>query len=58
MDSAAVAFTTLDYLIFGVYLFVIVGLGLWVSQEEEGRKTVPTTSWPARRSRSRRSAPR
>ncbi|MCS3610095.1 sodium/sugar symporter [Salinibacter ruber] len=38
MDSAAVAFTTLDYVIFGVYLFVIVGLGLWVSQEEEGEE--------------------
>ncbi|WP_103027126.1 sodium/sugar symporter [Salinibacter altiplanensis] len=38
MDSAAVAFTTLDYLIFGVYLVVIVGLGLWVSQEEEGEE--------------------
>mgnify|MGYP006279032417 CR=1 FL=1 len=38
MDDAAVAFTTLDYLIFGVYLFVIVGLGLWVSQEEEGKE--------------------
>jgi SSS family solute:Na+ symporter len=38
MDSAAVAFTTLDYLIFGVYLFVIVGLGLWVSREKEGEE--------------------
>jgi SSS family solute:Na+ symporter len=37
MDSA-VAFTTLDYLIFGVYLFVIVGLGLWVSREKEGEE--------------------
>ncbi len=36
MDPAAVAFTTLDYIIFGVYLLVIVGLGLWVSREEEG----------------------
>lgn len=37
MDSA-VAFTTLDYIIFGIYLFVIVGLGLWVSREEEGEE--------------------
>ena len=37
MDSA-VAFTTLDYVIFGIYLFVIVGLGLWVSREEEGEE--------------------
>jgi SSS family solute:Na+ symporter len=35
MDSA-VAFTTLDYAIFSVYIAVIVGLGLWVSQEEDG----------------------
>ena len=34
----AVAFTTLDYVIFGVYLFVIIGLGLWVSREEEGKE--------------------
>jgi len=38
MDSATVAFTTLDYLIFGAYLFIIVGLGLWVSREEEGEE--------------------
>jgi SSS family solute:Na+ symporter len=37
MDSASVPFATLDYIIFGVYLFVIVGLGLWVSREEEGK---------------------
>lgn len=37
MDSA-VAFTTLDYLIFSVYLLVIIGLGLWVSREEEGKE--------------------
>ncbi|MFB6279916.1 MAG: sodium/sugar symporter [Salinibacter sp.] len=36
--ESAVAFTTLDYIIFGIYLFVIVGLGLWVSQEEEGEE--------------------
>lgn len=38
MEESAVAFTTLDYIIFGIYLFVIVGLGLWVSQEEEGEE--------------------
>lgn len=36
--DAAVAFTTLDYVIFGVYIFVIVGLGLWVSREKEGKQ--------------------
>ena len=34
----AVSFTTLDYAIFAIYLFVIVGLGLWVSREEEGEE--------------------
>jgi SSS family solute:Na+ symporter len=38
MESASVPFSTLDYLIFGVYLFIIVGLGLWVSREEEGEE--------------------
>jgi len=38
MDSAAVPFSTLDYIIFGVYIFVIVGLGLWVSREEGGKE--------------------
>ena len=38
MDDAAVAFTTLDYIIFGAYIFVIVGLGLWVSREEGGKE--------------------
>lgn len=38
MDSAAVPFATLDYIIFGVYIFVIVGLGLWVSREKEGEE--------------------
>jgi len=37
-SDPAVAFTTLDYLIFGIYLVVIVGLGLWVSREEEGKE--------------------
>lgn len=36
--ESAVAFTSLDYAIFGVYLAVIVGLGLWVSREEEGKE--------------------
>ena len=36
--ESAVAFTTLDYAIFGVYLLVIVGLGLWVSREDEGKE--------------------
>jgi len=38
MDSASVPFATLDYIIFGVYLFVIIGLGLWVSREKEGQE--------------------
>lgn len=38
MDSAAVPFATLDYIIFGVYILVIVGLGLWVSREKEGKE--------------------
>jgi SSS family solute:Na+ symporter len=38
MESASVPFATLDYIIFGVYIFVIVGLGLWVSREEEGKE--------------------
>ena len=38
MDTASVPFATIDYVIFGIYLLVIVGLGLWVSQEEEGQE--------------------
>ncbi|PQJ33399.1 sodium/glucose cotransporter [Salinibacter sp. 10B] len=38
MDSASVPFAALDYIIFGVYLFIIIGLGLWVSREKEGRQ--------------------
>ena len=38
MDTASVPFATIDYIIFGVYLLVIVGLGLWVSREEEGQE--------------------
>lgn len=38
MDSAAVPFATLDYIIFGVYILIIVGLGLWVSREKEGKE--------------------
>ncbi|MFB6248112.1 MAG: sodium/glucose cotransporter, partial [Salinibacter sp.] len=37
MDTASVPFATIDYVIFGIYLLVIVGLGLWVSREEEGQ---------------------
>lgn len=38
MESAAVPFATLDYIIFGVYIFIIIGLGLWVSREKEGEE--------------------
>ena len=38
MDAASVPFSTLDYVIFGIYIVVIVGLGLWVSREKEGKE--------------------
>ncbi len=48
--ESAVAFTPLDYAIFGVYLLVIVGLGLWVSQEEEGKEKDSTDYFLASKS--------
>ncbi len=33
-----VEFTTLDYIVFGTYCLIIVGLGLWVSREKEGHE--------------------
>ncbi|MFP4229031.1 MAG: sodium/sugar symporter [Salinivenus sp.] len=50
MEESAVAFTTLDYAIFGVYLLVIVGLGLWVSREEEGKEKDSTDYFLASKS--------
>lgn len=38
MEPSSVPFSTLDYIIFGVYIFIIVGLGLWVSREKGGKK--------------------
>ena len=48
--ESAVAFTLLDYAIFGVYLLVIVGLGLWVSREEEGKEKDSTDYFLASKS--------
>ena len=31
-------FTTLDYIVFGLYALTIVGIGLWVSREKEGHE--------------------
>ena len=39
-------FEFLDYLIFGIYAFVILGVGLWVSRNKDGKKKVQRTiSW-------------
>ncbi|MEM1127779.1 MAG: sodium/sugar symporter [Bacteroidota bacterium] len=32
------AFTVLDYVVFAAYCLIIVGVGLWVSREKEGRE--------------------
>ncbi|PVX51026.1 SSS family solute:Na+ symporter [Balneicella halophila] len=32
------SFETLDYIIFGVYALIIVGVGLWVSRDKKGHK--------------------
>ena len=31
-------FTALDYIVFGLYALIIVGIGLWVSREKEGHE--------------------
>lgn len=31
-------FTTIDYVVFGLYALLIVGIGLWVSREKSGKK--------------------
>ena len=31
-------FTALDYIVFGLYCLIIIGLGLWVSREKEGHE--------------------
>jgi SSS family solute:Na+ symporter len=50
MESASVPFATLDYVIFGAYLFLIIGLGLWVSREEEGKQKDSTDYFLASKS--------
>ena len=31
-------FAVIDYIIFGLYCAVIIGVGLWVSREKEGHR--------------------
>ena len=39
-------FEFLDYLIFGIYAFIILGVGLWVSRNKDGKEKVQRTiSW-------------
>ena len=37
------SFEFLDYLIFSLYAFVILGVGLWVSRTKDGKKKVLKT---------------
>lgn len=57
-SDLAVTLTTLDYVIFGACLLVIVGLSLWsLGRKRAQRKIAPVASWPARSFHSGLSAP-
>ena len=43
-------FVLLDYIVFGVYILVIVGMGLWVSREKEGHEKDSTDYFLASKS--------